>query len=113
MFVANPRGDRRQASTDALLLRRSFYPRSTGLGGIVENVDGDGTPEEDLNRLDASMLHLGCGVTADGGLELAGPAVLERAQIAAGPEAGVRMIMARRVSRSSFRVHHHGVHQDR
>lgn len=84
VFVANPRGDRQQASMDALLLRRTFYPRSTGLGETVENVDGDGTPDEVGTRLDASMLHLGCGVTADGSLELAGPAVLGPAEIAAG-----------------------------
>lgn len=87
VFVANPRRDRQQASMDALLLRRTFYPRSTGLGETVENVDGDGTSDEVRARLDASMLHLGCGVTADGGLELAGPAVLEPARIGAGPPA--------------------------
>ena len=81
VFVANPRRDRQQASMDALLLRRTFYPRSTGLGETVEDVDGDGTPEDVRTRLDASMLDLGCGVTADGGLELAGPAILEPAQI--------------------------------
>jgi hypothetical protein len=89
VFVANPRRDRQQASMDALLLRRTFYPRSTGLGETVEIVDGDGTPDEVGTRLDASMLHLGCGVTADGALELAGPAVLGPAEIAAGPPAAL------------------------
>jgi hypothetical protein len=87
VFVANPRGDRQQASMDALLLRRTFYPRSTGLGRTVEHVDGDGTPDEVVARLDASLLHLGCGITPDGALELAGPDVLGTARIAAGPPA--------------------------
>jgi hypothetical protein len=87
VFVANPRGDRKQASMNALLLRRTFYPRSTGLGDTGENASGMGTPDEVRTRLGASLLHLGCGVTADGGLELAGPAVLAPAEIAAGPPA--------------------------
>ncbi|MGY1673074.1 hypothetical protein [Geodermatophilus sp. SYSU D00710] len=87
VFVANPRGDRRQASLDALLLRRSFYPRSTGLGDTGENVDGAGTRDEVRARLDASLLHLGCGVTVDGGLELAGGDELGATEIAAGPPA--------------------------
>jgi hypothetical protein len=87
VFVANPRGDRRGASMEALLLRRTFYPRSTGLGDTGENASAAGTPDEVRGRLDASLLHLGCGVTADGGLELAGPAVLERAEIEDGPPA--------------------------
>ena len=87
VFVANPRGDRRGASMEALLLRRTFYPRSTGLGDTGENASAAGTPDEVRGRLDASLLHLGCGVTADGGLELAGPAVLERAEIEDGQPA--------------------------
>jgi hypothetical protein len=87
VFVANPRGDRTQASVDALFLRRTFYPRSTGLGDTGENTSGPGTPDEVRARLGASLLHLGCGITAEGGLELAGPAVLERADIAHGSPA--------------------------
>jgi hypothetical protein len=87
VFVANPRGDRQQASMDAMVLRRRFYPGSTGLGRTVEDVRGAGTADEVRARLDASLLHLGCGVTADGGLELAGSDVLERDPIAAGPAA--------------------------
>ena len=87
VFVANPRGDRQQATMDALLLRRSFYPRSTGLGETVENVDGAGTPDEVRARLDASLLNLGCGITADGGLELAGAGVLDATVIAEEPPA--------------------------
>lgn len=87
VFIANPRGDRRQASMDALLLRRTFYPQSTGLGDTGENTSGPGTPDEVPARLGASLLHLGCGVTADGGLELAGSAVLEPSEITAGPSA--------------------------
>jgi hypothetical protein len=85
VFVANPRGDRQQASMDALILRRSFYPGSAGLGRTVENVDGVGTLDEVRARLDASLLHLACGMTADGGLELSGSDVLEPAQITDGP----------------------------
>lgn len=84
VFVANPRGDRKQATLDALTLRRMFHRRSIGLGQTAENVDGAGTPDDVRARLDASLLHLGCGVSADGALELAGPAVLEPAEIAAG-----------------------------
>lgn len=82
VFVANPRRDRKQATLDALVLRRTFYVRSTGLGETAENGDGVGTPDEVRARLNASMLHLGCGVSAEGGLELAGPAVLNLAEIA-------------------------------
>ena len=87
VFVANPRGDRRHASMDALLLRRTFYPGSTGLGDTGETTSGPGTPDEVRARLGASLLHLGCGVTVDGGLELAGSAVLEPSEITAGPSA--------------------------
>lgn len=83
-FVANPRGDRRRASMDTLLLRRAFHPASTGLGDTGEHVNGAGTPDEVRSRLDASLLRLGCGVTGDGGLELAG-GVLTTDEIAAGP----------------------------
>ena len=87
VFVANPRDDRPAVSRDVLLLRRRFYPGSTGLGRTGAAADGDGTPDDVRRRLDASLLHLGCGVTAGGGLELAGPAVLDTAAIAAGPPA--------------------------
>ena len=83
VFVANPRLDRDRATIDALVLRRTFYPRSAGLGNTVENIDGAGTPDEVRVRLGASMLHLGCGVTAAGGLELAGSRVLAPDDIAA------------------------------
>jgi hypothetical protein len=48
-------------------------------------VDGSGTPDEVLARLSASMLHLGCGVSAAGALELAGSAELGPKEIAASP----------------------------
>lgn len=83
VFVANPRGDQGQATFDALLLRRTFYPSSTGLGQLVEDVKGAGTPDEVLAHLDASMLHLGCGINESGALELAGPAELAPQLIAA------------------------------
>ncbi|MEV6349151.1 hypothetical protein [Actinoplanes sp. NPDC051851] len=82
VFVANPRRDRDGATVDALRLRRAFHPRSTGLGTTVEQCDGAGTPAEVAARLDASLLHLGCGVTPSGDLELAGPALLTAAEIA-------------------------------
>ena len=87
VVVANPRGDRKQATLDALVLRGAVYPRSTGLGETAEHVDGAGTPDDVRARLDASMLHLGCGVTPDGGLELAGPGVLTPTEIAVAPQA--------------------------
>lgn len=83
VFLANPRGDRDQATFDALLLRRAFYPRSIGLGRMVEDIHGAGTPDDVLAHLGASMLHLGCGITASGALELAGPAELSPQAIAA------------------------------
>ena len=97
VFVANPRGDREAASVATMVLRRTFHPRSTGLGRTVEQVDGAGTPQDLLAHLDASLLHLDCGSTAGGALELAGPAELSPEQIAAaaptdpaagGPAAG-------------------------
>ena len=87
VFVADPRGDRPAAGGDALVLRRTFFPRSTGLGHTVEGCDGAGTPDEVVAHLEASLLHLGCGVTADGDLELADGAVLTIATITAGPGA--------------------------
>ncbi|HEU4348782.1 MAG TPA: hypothetical protein VFR35_13465 [Actinoplanes sp.] len=83
VFVANPRGDREHATTEAVLLRRAFYPRSTGLGRVVENAGGAGTVDDVRAHLRASMLHLGCGITAGGELELAGPAQLGLRQISA------------------------------
>lgn len=88
VFVSNPRRDRESATMDALGLRRAFYPLSTGLGWTVEQTDGPGTPDEVRGRLDASLLHLGCGVTPDGDLELAGPAVLTLTAIAGAPVKG-------------------------
>ncbi|MCU7730046.1 hypothetical protein ODJ79_40565 [Actinoplanes sp. KI2] len=85
VFVANPRHDRDRATMDALRLRRTFYPRSIGLGHTVEDVTGPGTPEDVRAHLNASLLHLGCGMTSAGALELAGPAELSAADIAAGP----------------------------
>jgi hypothetical protein len=63
-----------------MLLRRSFYPGSVGLGRLVEDCDGAGTTDELRAHLDASILHLDCGVTAGGALELAGPAELDLAE---------------------------------
>jgi hypothetical protein len=87
VFVANPRGDRPLASMTAMTLRRAHYPRAAGLGKLAEGGDADGTPDEVFARLDASMLHLDCGLTGDGGLELAGAAVLDAARIADGSPA--------------------------
>ncbi|HTJ67629.1 MAG TPA: hypothetical protein VL551_08890 [Actinospica sp.] len=83
VFLTDPRGDREWAQVEAMLLRRSFYPRSTGLGRLIEDCDGPGTPHEVRTRLaGASLLQLGCGVTADGALELADGAVLHPAEFA-------------------------------
>jgi hypothetical protein len=87
VFVAAPRGNREHAEIDAMLLRRTFFPHAVGLGRAVEHIDGPGTPDEVRARLSASLLHLGCGVNASGGLELAGSAVLAPQEIAAGPPA--------------------------
>jgi hypothetical protein len=84
VFVANPRGDRQQATVDALMLRRTFYPASTGLGETVENTHGAGTAAELRKNLGASLLHLGCAITPDGGVELAGSDVFAAAEIAGG-----------------------------
>lgn len=83
VFVANPRGDRPNATMDVLRLRRTFFARSTGLGQLAENPDGTGNADEVRAHLDASLLHLGCGITPDGGLELADSTVLDAARIAA------------------------------
>jgi hypothetical protein len=81
VFIANPRGDRDSATFEAMALRRIFYPRSTGLGHTVEQVDGAGTVNDVLAHLPgptgpgAGLLHLGCGLRTAGtpALELAGP----------------------------------------
>jgi hypothetical protein len=72
VFVADPRGELDSASIEAMLLRRTFYPRSTGLGRTIENIDAVGTPKDVLAHLDASMLYLGCGTGPSGALLLAG-----------------------------------------
>ena len=87
VFVADPRGDRTAAGGDALVLRRTFFPRSTGLGRTLEECRGAGAPDEVSTRLGASLLHLGCGVTADGDLALADGALLTATAIAAEPPA--------------------------
>lgn len=71
VFVVNPRGDRQAATVPAMLLRRTFYPGSVGLGSLIEDVGGRGTAEQVRARLGASLLHLDCGVTPEGALELA------------------------------------------
>lgn|GEM_PF-1916903 len=68
VFVANPRGDREWASVEAMELRRMFHPRSVGLGRVVEQSDGVGTPAELLAWLPgpdgpgAGLLQLDCGL---------------------------------------------------
>jgi len=81
LFIANPRGDRMPAAVETMLLRRSFYPHSVGLGGLVEAADGTGTPQEVRARVDASLVHLACGVTEAGALELADSSELDPAGI--------------------------------
>lgn len=88
VFVVNPRGDREAATFDALVLRRMVYPRSVGLGRVVEDAHGSGTPAEVLAHCGASVLHLACGIRTTGrvALELvdgAAPATLDLAAIAA------------------------------
>ncbi|WP_157647063.1 hypothetical protein [Actinomycetospora chiangmaiensis] len=91
VFVANPRDDRPQAGIDTMVLRRTFYPGSLGLGRTVENIDGAGTRDDVLARFEAPLLHLDCGVTPSGELELAGPTLLAPADIASasGADAGI------------------------
>lgn len=88
VFIANPRGDRENATMEAMLLRRTFYPRSTGLGRLVESCDGPGTASEVRAHLNASLLHLACGITADGALELADSAELDLSGLSA-PHGGL------------------------
>jgi hypothetical protein len=94
VFVANPAGDRDRATVETMVLRRMLYPRSTGLGRTVEQVDGAGTPDEVLAHLPgpagpgASLLHLGCAVrtTDPAALGLApgtGPAWLDLGRVTA------------------------------
>ncbi|MEH0844160.1 hypothetical protein V6U81_17370 [Micromonospora sp. CPCC 205711] len=94
VLVADPRGDRGPAEVERL---RRLYPRSVVLGRVGSGADGAGTPDEVLAHLDASMLHLDCGVDADGALALAGPAALTPAAIAgragrAGAEGGLAVL---------------------
>lgn len=82
VFVVNPRGGRETATVAAMVVRRTFYPGSTGLGRMIEDVGGVGSAEEVRGLLRASMLHLDCGVTADGALELADGSELDLAGVA-------------------------------
>ncbi|WP_433348821.1 CHAT domain-containing protein [Micromonospora sp. CA-111912] len=79
VLVVDPRGGHDEASL--VRLCRRLYPRAVVLGRADGGSDGPGTPEEVRRRLDASMLHLTCGVSAAGALELAGPADLGPAAI--------------------------------
>ncbi|WP_405095141.1 hypothetical protein [Micromonospora sp. NBC_01412] len=79
VLVVDPRGGHDEASL--VRLCRRLYPRAVVLGRADGGSDGPGTPEEVRRRLDASMLHLTCGVSAIGALELAGPADLDPAAI--------------------------------
>lgn len=85
VFLVNPRGDREAQALDALVLRRMVYPRSVGLGRVLEDVHGTGTPDELLDHLGASMLHLGCGIrsTPRPAVELVDGQVLDLAAITA------------------------------
>ncbi|MFI1195443.1 CHAT domain-containing protein [Micromonospora sp. NPDC020750] len=79
VLVVDPRGGHEEACL--VRLCRRLYPRAVVLGRADGGSDGPGTPEEVRRRLDASMLHLTCGVSAAGALELAGPADLGPAAI--------------------------------
>ncbi|MFF3868956.1 hypothetical protein [Micromonospora sp. NPDC001898] len=79
VLVVDPRGGHDEAGL--VRLCRRLYPRAVVLGRADGGSDGPGTPEEVRRRLDASMLHLTCGVSAAGALELAGPADLDPAAI--------------------------------
>ncbi|MEY9861173.1 hypothetical protein ABH935_006813 [Catenulispora sp. GAS73] len=81
VFVANPRGDRMPTAVETMLLRRSFYPHSVGLGGLIEAADGAGTAAQVRSRLEASVLHLACGVTEAGTLELADSSELDLSDV--------------------------------
>ena len=83
VFLANPRGDRTATAADVMLLRRSFYARSRGLGQLIEDADGAGTADEVRGVLDCSLLHLACGVTPTGALELADGTELDLATLSA------------------------------
>ncbi|WP_117672034.1 hypothetical protein [Micromonospora sp. MW-13] len=79
VLVVDPRGGHDEAGL--VRLCRRLYPRAVVLGRADGGSDGPGTPEEVRRRLDASMLHLTCGVSVTGALELAGPADLDPAAI--------------------------------
>ncbi|NBE84919.1 CHAT domain-containing protein [Micromonospora rubida] len=79
VLVVDPRGGHDEASL--VRLCRRLYPRAVVLGRADGGSDGPGTPEEVRRRLDASMLHLTCGVSATGTLELAGSTDLDIAAI--------------------------------
>ncbi|MEV5689683.1 hypothetical protein [Micromonospora globbae] len=85
VFVSDPRGD--HGGAELLRLCRPLYRRPVVLGRADGVTDGPGSPAEVRQHLDASLLHLACGVDAAGGLELAGPDELAPATIAdrAGP----------------------------
>lgn len=71
VFIADPRGDRKEGAVAAMLLRRILYPRSGGLGELIENSDGPATADAVRARLESSMVQLDCAISADGRLQLA------------------------------------------
>lgn len=71
VFIANPRGDRVWAMVETMVIRRSCYPNSVGFGQLAENANGPGRANEVIAALGASLLHIDCGITASGSLELA------------------------------------------
>src|SRR6185437_13097155 len=81
VFIAAPRGDRSDGAVAAMLVRRVFYPRSTGLGELVENSDGPATAVAVRARLSGSLVQLDCDITADGRLRLAEESELDLAKV--------------------------------
>ncbi|WP_199515176.1 hypothetical protein [Nucisporomicrobium flavum] len=70
VFVANPRGDRPAASSDAVLVLRAFYPAARLLGaGPAEATPA--RPQTVVAALHTPLLQLSCAVTPAGALKLA------------------------------------------
>ncbi|UQU64293.1 hypothetical protein COUCH_35945 [Couchioplanes caeruleus] len=69
-IVANPRGDRPVASSDAVLLLRAFYPAARLLGAGAAQAT-PARPETVVAALHTPLLQLSCAVSPAGALKLA------------------------------------------
>jgi hypothetical protein len=94
VFLANPLGDRDVATMEVLAIRRLLYPRSVGLGRTGEPGERSGTPDDVLEHLHASLLHLHAGTDRDALLLADGTLSAQRIRAHGGAPGGLVVLPA-------------------